>query len=208
MAANGFIPLSQLAPIPGSGPFGRPRLRRDAAAAYNALAEEAMVRWGIDMALNEGDVGRAYRSYPRQQLAKRVYGSNAATPGTSNHGLGINVDLETRQQRWVIDKIGHLYGFSKRWSDAAWEWWHITFKTGVWKGRRPYPTLRWGKRGKRVKYLHYLLRRKGYDVPKTGKPGRGQFGNATGRAVKAFQKKKGMTADGVVGPRTWRALRR
>lgn len=219
MASNGRLPASILAPIPGSGPFGGPKLRKDAAAAYNAMGREAMVRWGIDMALHEGDVGRSYRNYARQVLAKRIYGNNAAEPGTSNHGLGINVDLMNRRQRWVIDKIGHLYGFSKRWSDASWEWWHITFKTGVWRGRRdPYPILRYKRSGRRTRYLQYLLRKKGIrrvraagkirEIPAKGKPGRGFFGVATREGVKAFQKKKGLKPDGVVGPLTWRALRR
>src|SRR5215217_823044 len=104
--ANGYIPSSALARIPGSGPNGGPHLRTDAARAYNALHRYSVQRWGISMALNESSVGRAYRSYARQVLAKRTYGSNAAVPGTSNHGLGINVDLMTRQQRWVIDQVG------------------------------------------------------------------------------------------------------
>jgi len=116
LSSNGNLPASVLSRIPGSGPYGGPKLRKDAARAYNALHIYSMQRWGISMALVEGSVGRAYRSYARQVLAKRIYGSNAATPGTSNHGWGINVDLMTRQQRWVMDKIGAKYGFSKRWS--------------------------------------------------------------------------------------------
>lgn len=216
MANNGALPDSTLDPIPGSGPFGRPKLRNDAARAYNALHIYSMQRWGISMALNEGDVGRAYRSLSRQVLAKQRYGSNAAVPGTSNHGLGINVDLESRQQRWVIDQVGHQFGFSKRWSDAQWEWWHITFKPADYAkvnsvlgqaGRSP--VLRRGARGKAVGNLQWHLRRNGFtDLPKKGEPGRGQFGEKTERAVKGFQRKAGLTVDGVVGLRTWRALRR
>jgi hypothetical protein len=33
-----------------------------------------------------------------------------------------------------------------------------------------------------------------------------QFGNGTLKAVKSFQKKNGLTADGVVGAKTWKAL--
>jgi hypothetical protein len=216
MAGNGALPNSTLAPIPGSGPFGRPKLRRDAARAYNALHIYSMQRWGISMALNEGDVGRAYRSVSRQQLAKRIYGSNAAVPGTSNHGLGINVDLENRQQRWVIDQIGHQFGFSKKWSDAQWEWWHITFRAADYPKVNSIagkasgsPTLRKGDSGKAVGNLQWRLRTHGFtDLPRKGEPGRGQFGPKTEKAVKAFQRKAGLTADGVVGQRTWRALRR
>jgi hypothetical protein len=208
MASNGRLPASSLARIPGSGPYGGPKLRKDVARAYNAMHNEAMVRWGISMALHEGAVGQSYRSYDRQVLAKKIYGSNAATPGTSNHGWGINVDLETRQQRWVIDKIGRKYGFSKSWSDASWEWWHITYQAGHFKpGREPYPVLRYHRKHRRVKYLQYLLRKKGYKkVPKKGSKYRGNFGAATRDAVKAWQRKKGLKPDGIVGPATWRTL--
>lgn len=216
MTSNGAIPGDSLTPIPGSGPFGRPKLRKDAARAYNALHIYSMQRWGISMALNEGDVGRAYRSVARQVLAKQTYGSNAATPGTSNHGLGINVDLESPRQRWVVDQVGHDFGFSKRWSDAAWEWWHITYKPDeyvkvdrVMRRARRSPTLRRDARGKAVRNLQYHLRRHGFqDVPRKDDPERGHFDAKTERAVTDFQRKEGLTADGIVGLRTWRAIRR
>src|SRR5260370_27892690 len=84
---------------------------------------------------------------------KQVYGSNAATPGTSNHGLGLAVDLATTQMRSELDAWGSYFGWAKRWSDASWEWWHILYRGGVWR-RRPdpglsvtYPTLSHGSGG-------------------------------------------------------------
>lgn len=201
--ANGRLPDSALARIPGSGPYGGPKLRKDVAALYNALHAESMRRWGISMALHEGPVGQSYRSYQRQVLAKQVYGKNAAQPGTSNHGLGINVDLETRQQRWVIDQIGAKYGFSKRWSDASWEWWHVTCKPER-ATYKPFVALRYKSQGPRVVWVQRRLRAKGYlSVTATG-----FYGEATRKAVWRFQKKKfgEAHADGIVGPRTWKAL--
>ncbi len=204
--SNGRIPDSALARIPGSGPGGGPRLRKDCAALYNALDAKARARWNISMALHEGAVGQAYRSYARQVLAKQTYGSNAATPGTSNHGLGINVDLETQQQRWVIDQIGAVYGFSKKWSDAAWEWWHITCRPerATVHPDPPFVVLRQRSQGSRVEWVQRRLRGKGFLSVKVT----GFFGEATASAVKRFQKAHGLTADGVVGRSTWRALGR
>lgn len=217
--ANGRIPASALAPIPGSGPYGTPKLLKEPARAYNALHRYSMARWGISMALNESVVGRAYRNYDRQVLAKRVYGRNAATPGYSNHGKGINVDLMTRQQRWVMDQVGHLFGFSKRWSDAAWEWWHITYRYGTYPmvakwSQKPFRPIRLGSSGDRVKYVQRRLRAKGIKkgVPAPGKPGYGYYGRTTKAAVKRYQasprRNPRLKADGIVGRNTWRQLRR
>lgn len=218
--ANGQLPLSALDPIPGSSPRagGHPLLRQDAARAFNALHIYAMERWGISMALSEGAVRRAYRELAAQFLAKRIYGSNAATPGTSNHGLAINVDLMTMQQRWVIDQVGGQFGFSKRCSDAQWEWWHITFCCATDSTRRKVNevlrraqrsrTIRRGADGKIVGNLQWHLRRHGYDeVPKAGADGHRHFGRRTEEAVVNFQRRAGLKPDGVVGLRTWRAIR-
>lgn len=63
-------------------------------------------------------------------------------------------------------------------------------------------TLRRGASGTAVKELQQALARAGFN------PGAvdGEFGPATERAVKAFQAANGLTADGVVGPKTRAAL--
>ncbi|MFD6668990.1 MULTISPECIES: peptidoglycan DD-metalloendopeptidase family protein [Streptomyces] len=64
-----------------------------------------------------------------------------------------------------------------------------------------YPKLREGDRGDAVKNLQTHLAAAGHSVEKDG-----VFGAKTLQAVKAFQKKIGTAADGVVGPKTWGAL--
>lgn len=137
--ANGQLPASILAPVPGTSPRGHPLLRKDVAAAYLAMHEESMARFGVSLAIDEGTIRRTYRELSAQYLAKAQEGSNAATPGTSNHGWALATDLMSKKQRWVIDQIGEKYGFAKAWSDAAWEWWHIKWREGVWDGKRYDP---------------------------------------------------------------------
>ena len=59
------------------------------------------------------------------------------------------------------------------------------------------PQIQRGSKGKAVKILQIILGDLEVD---------GSFGPATQAATLAFQKKHGLTADGIVGPKTWRTL--
>ena len=64
--------------------------------------------------------------------------------------------------------------------------------------------LRKGATGEQVKTLQRLLIALGYDLGKYGADG--DFGDATDKAVRAFQKARGLSVDGVVGLGTWTEL--
>jgi len=81
------------------------------------------------------------------------------------------------------------------------EWHHVNFHKEPWLTPKP---LKKGSRGRRVKKLEKRLRHLGY-LPKTGKIDR-YFGPVTDQAVRAFQKKRGLTVDGIVGVHTWKQL--
>lgn len=69
--------------------------------------------------------------------------------------------------------------------------------------RIPAPkVLYWGSRGEDVKKVQRLLKDWGYYTGSVD----GIFGERTYRAVRYFQKKNGLTVDGVVGPKTAAAL--
>jgi len=72
------------------------------------------------------------------------------------------------------------------------------------KAAASHPTLRRGSSGKDVQQLQQILLSLGYDLGPCGVDG--VFGRMTLAAVQAFQKARGLTVDGIVGPVTWAAL--
>jgi len=83
--ANGRIPASALCPLdfaPGH------MLRCDAAEQLSALSKEYEKEFGVPIPMTD-----SYRSLELQIRVKATKGWLAATPGTSNHGWGLAVDL-------------------------------------------------------------------------------------------------------------------
>jgi len=67
----------------------------------------------------------------------------------------------------------------------------------------PTPTLKKGSSGASVKEMQQLLKNAGFN------PGAidGKLGPNTEKALKAFQKARGLAVDGICGPKTWAALK-
>jgi hypothetical protein len=202
MLRNGVLPDEELAAIPAG------RLRRDAAAAWNAMNDESVRRYGV--VLRPLGPMSSYRTLAEQTLLRRQWCAqgacgNAAVPGASNHGWGLAVDVASQRIRWVIDQIGRRYGYVKAWSDAPQEWWHIRYRPGIWNGPIPPagpPTLHRGQSGPSIRALQRALRRRGFRSVRVT----GYFGIATVRAVSRVQRRHGLAADGVVGQKTWNVL--
>lgn len=126
--ANGRIPMTSLASIgPGQ------HLRPDAAAAWTALQQAATADLGRPIGVTD-----SYRSYEAQVATKAAKGSLAATPGRSNHGWGLALDIVTggwngSAMRW-LQANAHRFG----WQHPDWaridgskpEHWHWEFKGG------------------------------------------------------------------------------
>lgn len=115
-APNGQIPgdaLCSLSWDPAS------LLRCDAADALEAAAANGMPTVGMT---------DAYRSYASQVAVKASRGSFAATPGTSNHGYGVAIDVPEPARSW-LHRNGAAYG----WVNPGWaktskfEPWHFEF---------------------------------------------------------------------------------
>lgn len=115
---------------------------------------------------------------------------------------------------YVIEAAGTKDGVIKTAiTKSKWTWWGELKGVEYGGGSDPKPepepadekpTLRRGDKGSYVTLAQTMLNNKGYDLGSCGVDG--DFGSATERAVKQFQKDHGLTADGVIGPKTWAKL--
>lgn len=105
--SNGKIPIQAMVQI-GRGQY----LRADAAKAFNDL------NWAFGQAFGRGiSITDSYRTLSSQQRLAVTKPGLAATPGTSNHGWGVALDLGgginnhgTAQNNWMKQHAGQ-FGF-------------------------------------------------------------------------------------------------
>ena len=208
MAANGKLAKSSLKALPArwSNKGKVEHLRSDAADSLSRAMSRAVADTGANF-----QVWSAYRSYDdqvamlKQNYTKTRYKGkanssdrifqgvrwvkksgrpNTATPGLSNHGNGLAVDIHHGPiQEWMKSK-GRSYGWD--WSEGRrnGENWHFVYSPS----RDSF---------KSEGYLDHAAVQKivGADVD-------GKIGTGTVKAIKAWQKANGLEADGKVGPAT------
>lgn len=118
---------------------------------------------------------------------------------------------------WVIEAVGARQGVIRSKVTASkWTYWG-ELKGVDYTGTAPAPapapepepqktrpTVRKGNRNQYVKEMQTMLDRLGYNLGICGIDG--DFGTATEKALKEFQRDAGLTQDGVCGPRSWAAL--
>ncbi len=108
-------------------PCGEVYLASNAAAAWEAMRQESLRLYGIDL-YPDGTLS-GYRSYAQQLYLYNLYlsgqGGLAAVPGTSSHEYGAAVDLAEPYMRTVVDQIGGSFGWAK--TEAPDEWWHVNY---------------------------------------------------------------------------------
>lgn len=98
--ANGFLPPEMLCPLataPGQ------QLAAQAAAAFDRLSQQHRADLGTPLCVTD-----SYRSYPAQVAVFAAKPSLAATPGRSQHGWGLAVDLCGGAERFGSPESGWL----------------------------------------------------------------------------------------------------
>ncbi|TFH70032.1 M15 family metallopeptidase [Cellulomonas sp. HD19AZ1] len=125
--ANGKVPSSALC---GVGFDKNALLRCDAAESLDALDAAFFAQFGTHLTVSD-----SYRSYAAQVACRANKGSLCATPGTSNHGLGVAVDLGgsvqsfgTAQHQWMRENAPTYQWTLPEWARATgskpepWHW--------------------------------------------------------------------------------------
>lgn len=179
----------------------------------------------------EDAIKSGYRSvyWVKKQNANGSWPATASTPGKSNHGWGLAVDLaeeydsdtapdsiRTQWVTWLVNNAAR-YGISAELQSEPWHWRYIAgdripqavkdFEAGinVTPITEPTPVLIFAYPGTPLR-----IGSKGDAVKLVqavvGATVDGDFGSQTDRLVKAWQSKNGLLADGVVGPVTWKKM--
>lgn len=128
--SNGRIPAVALCPLDRAAGH---RLRCDAARSFDELSDAYRQRFGQPISVTD-----SYRDYQTQVILKRRKGRMAATPGKSNHGWGLAVDLGgginrfgTVQHEWMrsnAPRFGWVHPSWARQSGSLPEAWHWEYK--------------------------------------------------------------------------------
>lgn len=111
---SGFIPIEALAKIEKGTHYMKP----SAAKAYKAM-QRAARKAGINFAVTD-----SYRSYDAQVDLKNRKPTLAATPGHSNHGWGLALDININDPKvyeWLA-KNAKKFGFEQPMSYEPWHW--------------------------------------------------------------------------------------
>ena len=225
----GKLPESLLRPIPGGG-----KLHWLAANAWNAMVAKAKAD-GLELKpTSSGDLYRSYESqlasFKQRYVLEKIEGTSTksfegktwylkkgmamlATPGKSNHNLGIAVDVhsagEPKRLNWLIANVKD-FGFS--WEVVPSEPWHlryvcgdnpppavVAFTSGQPAAAAPVASsTAAASAGDEKKKLQEALKEKGfYNGPIDGNIATEE----TQQAIKNFKLKNGLNADFVVGPK-------
>lgn len=209
MAVNGRIPTAQLAALPkvfsnkreteyltkaAFASLVRMMLRATADTssffsiwdAYRSMAEQVAMLERNYTRVNRGRSKSSDRSYGGSTWAKKPGRPITASPGHSNHGNGLAVDIHPAAiQDWMKANAAR-FGWVNDVPSEPWHWSYLNPGSDRYRSEG-LPD---------VAGMQHAL-----GIEADGKPGPG-----TATAVRAFQQQHGLTVDGIAGPATMRAI--
>ncbi len=173
--------------------------------------------------------------YWRKKKINGKYPATAASPGASNHGWGLALDIAEEYDsdpqadpirqvfvNWLISNA-HRYGISAELQSEPWHWRYVagdniplaTLHFEKSGGHVPEPVnppgppvgpalvfaypgkqIKRGSQGEAVKLVQAVV----------GAKPDGDYGPATERRVREWQRANGQFVDGIVGAKTWKAM--
>jgi LAS superfamily LD-carboxypeptidase LdcB len=129
---NGKLPASALTKLSWSSQ----KVANGAASSMESLNRAYRAEFGTSIQVTDG-----YRTYAQQVATKAAKGHMAATPGQSNHGLGLAVDLGgginnfgTKQYDWMLKNAPNFGWVNPTWAQQSGskpEPWHWEFVGGA-----------------------------------------------------------------------------
>ena len=195
--------------------------------------------YGVTKSANRKKWDAGAKTYGSQWWRKKQrpdgsFPATAATPGSSNHGWGLALDIaeeydsdsapdpiRTRFVDWLCDNA-HRYGISAELDSEPWHWRYVA-GDAIPQATRDYersggvlvPSPSIPEPGPAVVFAYpgepVVRGSKNTTAVKliqavVGATPDGDFGAVTERRVKVWQTSRGLLADGVVGAVTWKAM--
>lgn len=132
---NGKLPASELSKLS----WNSKKVANGAAPSLESLNRAYRKEFGTSILVTDG-----YRTYAQQVATKAAKGHMAATPGQSNHGLGLAVDLggginsfNSKEYAWMMKNAPQFGWVNPSWAQQSGskpEAWHWEFVGGVQGG--------------------------------------------------------------------------
>ena len=185
-----LVTTDNIAAIPSSYP-GSP-LRRGSTGTNVRILQKQLSR-----------ISKDYPSFGKPSVTGTFDEATESSVKKFQKQFGLTADGIVGKATWY--KISYIYVSVKNLAEltSEGETAEGTQSTGGWSGT----VLRRGSTGSSVEQVQFWLSDLAqFDASLPGVTVDGRYGAATERAVRAFQQKQHLTADGVVGQTTWKAL--
>jgi N-acetylmuramoyl-L-alanine amidase len=129
--------------------------------------------------------------------------NGAASVGVPGIILEHSFHTNTRATKWLMDE-SNLDNLAKAEAEVIAKYFKVIHKETINVNAIELPVLTRGINSDTIKAMQILLIGYGYSCGKAGADG--DFGNSTYNALKAYQKDRGLIADGCCGAKTWSSM--